>query len=352
MAFFYPEYVAQGYNAAENIQNFNKKRQSEAREKAANDLLLATNLHKKLKKSYQASCITGVRVAHCKAAHVFYKPVFCGKESCSFCGEDRSPAHQRRISAVIDTIKSWEAVSYLVITIPEQARDYMRSKDNLNKFRQYVKRKLKRDGFSAGFFRWHWAGSCQSCKGDKRKAPFCGECASTGAGSTFHPHLNILLPAGNTIRHTKKGKERQAVSCYDIGRQTMKKSYLDAWRRDLELWFKHNFRLIVEGNIRHNFVGKGVKDKVKRIAHKVRYVTRATLRRPELIEEIQYLVKGYRNSLKFGSWRKPEHQEETCCPLCGSALSWFLGDKENFFNPNKRRVEVLPGIFYLHDPPV
>jgi hypothetical protein len=63
----------------------------------------------------------------------------------------------------------------LIITIPLQIRAYFNSKEALNDFRTYWRRKLKREGYSCGVMRYHWAGE---------------------DGYKYAPHINILAPGG------------------------------------------------------------------------------------------------------------------------------------------------------------
>lgn len=345
----YPDYVGYSYNDVKSIANRNKKRLAELSERYRKDRNKALKLSENVKKSGRSNCMTGVMLGYCDNNHRFYKPVYCEKESCSYCGADRSPAHRRRAGKIIDTVKMWPALSYLVITVPDSARDYFLTQKTLNEFRRYVKRKLKRDGFTGGFMRWHWSGDCDQCHNKPNARGACNHCAGTGSGSVYKPHLNILLPAGNTIRSTKAGKERPAVVCYDQGRETMKKAYLDQWRRDLQQWFKDHIRVNEPANIYHNFVGRNTKDRVKRMCHRVKYVTRATLRNPILVEQVQNFLKGYRNTSKFGAVILQKTNTDAPCPCCGKPLKWFQGNIDNWGKVNK--IEVKTGLFYIDDPP-
>lgn len=344
----YPERVGQSYNQRIKIQNLNNLRLSEHRQKAVSDLQIAKKANKSLKKSYNSSCITGVSVGHCSNNHMFYKPVYCEKEDCTFCGQDKSPAHQRRISSVIDQIQSWSAVSYFVITVPEEGRGYLQSKENLNKFRNFVRRKFKRDGFTTGLLRWHWAGDCRICHNKKGIKETCQDCQGTGCGNTFEPHLNILFPAGNTVKKTKKGKEREAVTCYDHGKHTVKAEYLQLWRDSVKQWFKDHFKVESEGNIYHSFIAPGDKAKKMKIFHKVRYILRATLRNVNLSQYVRPLLKGYKNTSKIGIWEKPINDHVKMCPCCGEKLEWYGEPSHVFFSLNKKLIEVEPGLFYVH----
>lgn len=341
----YPERVAKTYNEYNNRLNLNKKRLANALQEASSDLEKAKILNKTLKKSVNSSCITGVSVGYCSNNHLFYKPVFCGKEHCTFCGQDKSPAHNRRVSRVIDVVQSWSAVSYFVITVPEEARLLLTSKDNLNKYRNFIRRKLKRDGFTTALLRWHWAGSCKHCNKSTRDA--CTHCNATGAGDEYEPHLNILTPAGNTQRTTKAGKVKKAVSCYNNGQHTVKAEYLQEWRDSIRQWFKDNFGINSEGNIYHNFIGPNDKNRRAKIYHKVRYVLRATLRNKDLALAMASMLFKYRNTSQLGVWEKRVSDKPLNCPCCGDVLKWYGEPSNVFFSGNKRLIEVDSGLFYV-----
>lgn len=347
---FYPDYVGQSCNGHKNIANFNKMRIEQLVKDTNCDREKALQLAKKVKKTGRSSCLKGVMVAYCDKNHRFFRPVYCEKEYCEHCGRNGSPAHRKRSAAIMDTVKQWDALSYMVITVPDVLRDWFLDKTVLNEFRTYVRRKLKRDGFLNGVLRWHWAGDCDVCKGKKDKVDTCQACEGTGCGDVYKPHLNILLPAGNTIRTTKGGKIKNAVQCYDPNRETLKKSYLDQFKTDLAKWFRDKFKVMVEANIYHNFVGKRTKDKQKRIAHRVKYVMRATLRHPKLADEIKGFLKGYKNTAKFGKWIKQLMDHETNCVCCGGKLKWFVGDLLTW--DRVKKIEVKTGLFFIDDPPI
>jgi hypothetical protein len=344
---FYPEHIAKSYIDLQNERVTNRNKVREGRKIDKENALILHNNAKKLRGN--PTCITGVSVAYCNQNHFFYKPVHCGKENCTFCGEDKSPAHLRRVSRVSDVVMSWEAVSYLVITIPEACRDYFRSKVYLNEFRTFIRRKLKRDGFTQAVFRWHWAGSCKECKGIKAKRQFCETCKGTGAGNVYEPHLNILMPAGNTNRTTKAGKVKTAVNCYDVGKHTLKADYCEAFKNSLQEWFLKHTGKEVTGNIYHNFIGPRDPAKKRKVKHRLRYVFRATLRDENLFQECLFL-KGYRNTIHLGKIERKKEDLPICCPLCNNVLRWYGEPREKWFEPGKRErlIEIDAGLYYLN----
>lgn len=345
--------VGYTYNDIYKSDKITQKAINDKRTEAQN---AALKLNGQLKKTGQRSdCLKGVAVGYCGKGHTFFKPVFCEKESCQHCGQDRSPAHYRRCSAVIDTVLKWNAVSYLVITIPEEIRSWYLDKKALNNFRNYIRRKLKADGFTTAALRWHWAGTCKTCQGKKNVKDQCIDCNGTGAGDEWHPHLNILLPSGNN------GK----IQCFE--RFNFKKEYLNEWRKDLQSWFKKKHPTAnpdkLKGNIYANFipsVGTPVRDKrtkqykpltdkifQMKVRHRVRYIFRATLRNRKLSEIIEPILKRYVNTARIGQWDKTEHKPKNC-PCCGDPLKWYGEPAAKFWERKKILIEVEKGLYFVN----
>jgi hypothetical protein len=340
-----------------------KTEQKRIFEKRQTALSKAEELAKKVKAPAQSTCIRAVRMAYCESGHMFLKPVFCNKESCEYCGENNSPAHDRRIGAILPNVLKWPALSYLVITIPYNLRPLYDNRKSLNEFRTFIRRKLKKDGFTTATLRYHFAGDCQTCKGKGRKNNPCDSCNSTGSGSAWHPHLNILLPAGNN----------GSVTAYKPGTCLIRPEYLAGWRKSLSAWFKKRHKKLFtdktysKTNIYHNFVpavgtfyySKKAKQLVKmdeetfnkKVAHKVRYVTRATMRHPELIQNFEPFFKKFINTSHVGHWDK-EPPEPMACPCCEKPLRWYGEHRDKFTELKKSLVEIKPGMYFinfLHD---
>lgn len=346
----YPEYVAQSYTSLYNHSKYAEKAIFDKRSKALDK---AIGLNTKLQKSHgKPFCLKGISVGYCPEGSVIYKPIYCGKESCDFCGQDRSPAHYRRINSALPTVKKWNSLTYLVITIPDTIRGEYYDKKKLNEFRTFIRRKLKKDGFTQAVLRWHWAGSCKVCKNNPNLVKFCLECNGTGCGSELEPHLNILLPAGNT----------DTVKCYTPGRYDMLKSYLSEWRESLVKWFKkkHKGKEVTTGNIWHGFippVGTAVKTREgiyrpltqkifdKKVRHRLRYIFRATLRHPELVNSYELILKKYINTSRIGQWEEEPVQAKVC-HCCGGEVKWYNDRAETFWNNFHTLVEIEPGIYF------
>lgn len=357
--------VAKSYTEQANIDKLRQKSTFERRSKA---LETALELQSKVIRPARPDCIKGVKMAFCERGDTFVKPTFCNFEHCQWCGQNGSSAHQRRINRMMPGVEKWDALSYLVVTIPYEIRGFYASKKALNKFRTFVRRKLKKDGFDTAAMRWHWAGDCPDCKHKKKESKDkCVTCFGTGCGSSWHPHLNILLPAGN------RGK----VTAYNPKSFELKKEYLNGWRQSLATWFhkehkhikefeKHQFKT----NIYHNYVpavgsmyySKKAKQLVKmdavtymrRVKHKVNYITRATLRHPDM-EFYTVTLKGYNNMSHIGVWEKSK-PEPMACPCCGGELKWYADTVEKWHELRKNLVEIAPGMYFLNflsmeDPP-
>jgi hypothetical protein len=321
-ALSYPDYIGYSYNEL----NLHQKRHSEAISKARKGAIevakgLNTGLSPEQKLIPDFKCIVGARAKVCADNHLFYYPVFCGKQSCNECGRINSQSHKRKINDLLPTFLTTcsKGLGYMVITLPELVRRYYMSKKELAELRNYVQRKLKRVGITQACINYHLAGDCPTCKGNKGKG--CSDCHYTGCGSEFHPHLNILFPVTD-------------LSIFDYGRCTLKKDFINEFRSNIEEWIysrcKKKFsRTQIIGNVHYNFVppvGTAIrtkkgwqkvseKDFKKRVRHKVRYVTRATLRHPDLVALIEPCFKSFKFQTRIGQWVKKE-LEPIFCPIC------------------------------------
>jgi len=204
----------------------------------------------------------------------FYKMICCGKEWCPDCGKKHSISHDRRINRIgangqslmenfLGLLQNGYSIQYLVITIPSSLRKLYRNKQNLNKFRNYWRDKLKREGYQVGFSRYHWAGE---------------------DGYLWKPHLNILTVGGFIPAKT-----------------------LREWRQDLSRWFKMNHKL--NNNLISN-IHTSYTDEEGKVKHWVTYVNRATQTIYNKLNEDT--IKGYRNCAPFKAtdFEIPTYQRE------------------------------------------
>lgn len=249
--------------------------------------------------------------------HAYFKRIFCGKEQCECCGHDGSITHQRRISRIFPKIMPLESVGYLVVTVPSFLREYFYSVKVLKDFKEYWKRKIKRDlkkpGHTpSGLMRYHWAGD---------------------DGITYKPHLNILINSA-----------------------WIEPAQLEAWRHDLKFWFKNYFRLskAPAPNLFYRYTKiDGVK------YHKIKYITRATMRKFPDIRTKDFFkreLKNFKNTTLFGKFPKrddllkKDDQKiyiQNKCVHTGTKITWQFYAKDITKVVHKRNLEDKGlGMFY------
>lgn len=292
------------------------------------------------------SCTAGYIAGHCARGHKFVKAVFCGREWCPSCGQDGSPAHLRRIARWMPKISQMPQVGYFVITIPEVARPWFTKPEQLTDFRTFIKRKLQRDGYGRGLIRWHLFGDCKSCNGKG-----CRFCEYTGAGTKYHPHLNILVEGGKI----KKADFAQ---------------YFPAFRKSLSAYFKRVTGLDdLPGVVNYQYTNEAGKK-----MHLMKYITRSTHR--IFNKEIAENLKGYRITSSWGKWSKVTEQprgeysdlisiENNICPCCAEAITWDVGywkqdaagkqvykrklQKFTIRGPGERAEHIKAGYYIIHE---
>lgn len=161
----------------------------------------------------------------CESCHkIKAKRIYCGKEWCPVCGQDKSVAHKRRIARVLKKAMQIEKLGYFVIEFPEIYRHAGRRgvipDDKGAKYWCYSKKDLRdttdiilkvmaghRTGknrrvggyFKRGLVRWHWFGD---------KIP-----------GKWNPHINILVDGEYIERHKLdeiKMSLRQSLNVPDL----------------------------------------------------------------------------------------------------------------------------------------
>jgi hypothetical protein len=232
----------------------------------------------------------------------YFKAITCGKDWCPDCGSNLSETHKRRIMPVIDRFKSLqqsgEKIGYLVVTIPKNLRDRFKSQEALTDFRNYFRRKLKRETKGIGVMRYHWAGE---------------------DGFKWHPHLNILLPMGYVSKET-----------------------LEKWRNELGQWFSDYCNLpeckywdeekkemvqdFPKGNFYYHYLKPEDEGSESKLFHWVKYIFRAT--QTVYNKETAQIIKKYRNTSIFGKKSDWPKRELTDNDLIAKALKGFEVDKE------------------------
>jgi uncharacterized OB-fold protein len=130
-------------------------------------------------RNHKCGVFVGAKCKHCGTRVISRVP--CKMEWCPYCGKEQSYFHLTyyyRILyyALIMFLKNGKKLGYLVITTtPELRQRFLENPDEMHKFREDVKDKLKELGYDYGLWRWHFAGD---------------------EGRTWYPHINILIPEG------------------------------------------------------------------------------------------------------------------------------------------------------------
>lgn len=233
----------------------------------------------------------------------YLKSITCGRDWCPDCGKMNSETHRRRVSAIAPRFKALlqngHSIGYLVVTVPAELRSRFSTKEVLNDFRDYFRRKLKRELTNpVGVIRYHWAGE-DGCK--------------------FNPHLNILIPSG-----------------------FMKLETLMEWNKELSHWFSSYFKLpkkmkwdkeqkrmiqvFPSANLHFNYISSSDPDAENKLIHKLKYIFRAT--QTQRNKTTEALIYKYRNTSIFGKrsdWPVYEKTEEEAA---AAALRGFEVNEE------------------------
>ena len=285
-------------------------------------------------------CSVGYVSGSCRSGHRYAAVQFCGKEYCEDCGKDGSPIHQRRVNKWFNYVKSWSSVGYLVVTIPENFRPYFYSQEILKDFRFKLLRLLKeKHKVTKGLARYHYFGDCLACSGKG-----CMYCKTTGAGTDYYPHLNILLEAGYIDN-------------------------LEEWLKPIKSWMKLYFKKLVKEELTRvrRYIAAGDKleyrvdellDQINQLnnpkynlvlnysyveddamkMNRVKYITRSTFRHYH--KKTIKVLYNFRNSIVWG-WKKQAKEEveeqPIFCPVCAKAgkqqlVHWHTLQK---FEPNQ-----------------
>jgi len=252
----------------------------------------------------------------------YFKAINCGKDWCHDCGQVHSETHKRRIEPIFPrlrtSLESGNSIGYLVITVPKELRTKFWNQQVLKDFRLYWKQKLKREGFKYGVIRYHWAGE---------------------DGYQWHPHLNILFPAGFI---TEKN--------------------LYQWRDELSKWFSEYFNLKPEriwnpitkkkeqkfpaSNLYYHYLKPTAENATSKLYHWVKYVLRATQTQPNKIT--MKVINKFRNTSIFGgkAWPVTLRKDEEILARArkGFEINEETGEAEKIewlktLNPNTGKLE-------------
>ena len=233
----------------------------------------------------------------------YLKSITCGREWCPDCSKLNSEAHKRRVSAIAPRFKALlqegHSIGYLIVTVPYELRDKFQSKEVLNDFREYWRRKLKRELKKAvGIVRYHWAGE---------------------DGLNFAPHLNILIPTGfiqlKKLQKWRKELSHWFASYFDLPKKTR-------WNKTK----KKMEQVFISSNLFFNYISKNDPDKETKLIHKIKYILRATQTQRNKITEAT--IYKYRNTSIFGKKKDWPKYEMTEAEAEMAALKGFEVDPE------------------------
>jgi rRNA maturation protein Nop10 len=222
--------------------------------------------------------------------HQFAKELYCGREWCPVCGQDKSVIHMRRFSRWLPKIYQCRSIGYFVLTIPESARERFRTKSSLNMLTKrvigdkstHIEGIFKPLGFNRGLIRWHYFG-------DK--------------STIYNPHLNVIVDAGRITPETLHQVK-------------------NAWAEILG---------VDQAVVQYSFTRMQGK-----MVHILKYVTRATFHEASWDERLVGELYNFRNMRSWGTWTDApvwqltgksqyEHIEllsQGLCPTCGGKLTW------------------------------
>jgi len=256
-----------------------------------------TAILKDLKEDENHSRVCGywAILGECESGHKFAKALDCGLEWCTVC---RETSHRRRFSRWLPKAMKIEKMAYMVVTIPSDKRlrgekERYKVKVNgetvikerlvLSGLAIRITKFLKRKGYNRGFRRLHFFGS---------------------ETNTWNPHFNFLFEGGFL-------DEADLKSLKDGIRNIL-------GMPDAVIYYQYT-------------------EKVEKIIHWLKYVTRATFLREWWDREMVEALHNFKNTVSWGTWKDedkwglPDHEkiygyvskiERSICPCCGSKIHW------------------------------
>lgn len=274
------------------------------------------------------ACSPGYISGVCDGGHKYAAPYLCGKETCRDCGRDGSPIHKRRISKWMPLVRSFTNLGYFVFTFPDYVRFLFNDVERLTRFRFYLRRKLQRYGFNKGLARFHWFGDCEYCD-----AAGCNYCNNTGAGTKFHPHLNILVDCGyikpeklaafnedfgGWARNYVAGLLREEM----IKRRAMIKKYgpivagMDGVFNEFELLKSaYQENKLAPYVIHYSYIADcNNVNQLPKTINRVKYILRSTFR--VYNKEVKQRLHNFRNSIRWGFGKTAAESEPVYCEVC------------------------------------
>ena len=234
-------------------------------------------------------CSKWAVIGQCAEGHTIAKEILCGREWCVVCGEEWSKAHQRRFARWLPKAQQIARMGYWVIELPDASRYKLRTKRELSDMGKLVKACFVELGYKRGLRRWHYFG-------DQRQGK-------------YNPHLNILVDG----------------------------AYIEP---ELLAYIKEYLRFrLGEPSLIVNY---SYLNTVRRMVHKVKYVTRATFSVRSWDDELANELFNFQNSNYWGTWRQDiawtldqagedldsagfeyvKAIQAGLCPICGKPLKW------------------------------
>jgi hypothetical protein len=160
-----------------NQKTQNRYKKSKNRKRKSRKKKISVEVQFPWGREHKYTCGTWIKSEHC--GYEYWVKTICRREDCPNCGKQNSLYHRElylsMLGVVLKMFRKAGFIGYLVITSTPELREKWKNPKELSKFREYIRRLLKREGFPVAIFRWHFAGD----KSDR-----------------YYPHLNILLPLG------------------------------------------------------------------------------------------------------------------------------------------------------------
>jgi hypothetical protein len=247
-------------------------------------------------------------IGQCENTHTYAREIICNREWCSDegCGGNHGKAHNRRIAHYLPKAQQLPLAGYMVLTIPPELRHKYKTQTALARLGTAARRMFQRQGFDRGLRRWHFFGD-----------PPSDQLPTAQDNMNYHPHLNVLLPAG-FLSESQLDAIRSAW-----GR------ILDAPKKRINIWYEY-------------------RTTPQEIVHTLNYILRPTFLFWQWNQPLAWELLGFRNTQTWGRWHEPEqwqlpesldHEipspqvrslEARRCPDCGKPITWTGGIQSGY----------------------
>lgn len=257
------------------------------------------------------NCRIGYSIGRCGCG-IYARSISCGKEWCKDCGRKESNTHLRRVARWWPKVHQMHAVGYWVFTFPPEWQLFWENREHLAKFSIALRRYFKENTNSKGLMRWHWAGSCKFCKGNKlpgNNGEGCEYCDYTGASRAFRPHINILVDTGHLPPALFKARKL-------------------AFQMFIMKWVYNNTKVDSSYCAIFPVVNYSYATEAAKKTHILKYVTRPTLRHVPS-KTVYNIVHGFRASMTWGQWNRATDNKSPAfalagghCEKCKKTVQW------------------------------